>query len=111
MVASGFWMVLLVAFATGLRVGELPSAIEGILRQPQFDRMEWGILVERELPNGTYGPIYARNSRQLFTPASNNKVLTTAPAYLFLGDAFRITTPFLVAQPSNVRGRLSLLRP
>ena len=94
--------VFSVACQNGITATQLASAIEDIIAQPQFDRMEWGILVEQELPDSSYQTVYSLNADQYFTPASNNKVITTAPAYLYLGDDFKYSTPF-VASSSSVR--------
>jgi len=50
----------------------------------------WGILAESLGPNSRI--IYAQNADQLFIPASNIKLLTTAAALTSLGEEFRIRT-------------------
>lgn len=51
-----------------------------------------GIIVERLTDHKV---LYARNSNQLFTPASVEKVITAAAALTYLGDNFRFSTKIL----------------
>jgi D-alanyl-D-alanine carboxypeptidase/D-alanyl-D-alanine-endopeptidase (penicillin-binding protein 4) len=43
--------------------------------------------------------VYKYNSKKLFTPASNQKILTTAAALYFLPDDFKFTTPVRIDGP------------
>src|ERR1041385_8527614 len=55
----------------------LAKEIETIIAQPPLDHASWGIEVV-ELDSGKR--IFARNAEQLFIPASNTKLFTTAAA-------------------------------
>ncbi len=66
---------------------ELSRQIEAITVSSEA---RWGILAESLEPNPR--TIYAQNADQLFIPASNVKLLTTAAALTVLGDEFRIRT-------------------
>ena len=96
-VSSFFLLCFLVlgAFCQPVPVSQLPAQISSIINQPQYARMEWGVLVDYQNANGSYTNIYNMNGDQFFTPASNNKVITTVPAFLFLGQDFKFSTPFL----------------
>ena len=91
----GLAFVLLVCSTNALNSTELAVAINKIIEQPQYARMEWGILIESQIVGDRYSTVYEMNSEQYFTPASNNKVITTAPAYLFFGNDFRFQTPLI----------------
>lgn len=86
----------------GITVSQLGTAIGDIISQPQYDRMEWGILIEAEQSNGSYETLYSLNADQYFVPASNNKVITTAPAYIYFGDDFIYQSPFIADSPAQV---------
>jgi len=66
----------------------LPDQIAAILASPVVVRDHWGIAVTAL--DGT--PIYSLNESQLFHPASNAKLFTTAAALALLGPAQRFTT-------------------
>lgn len=85
----------------GLPISKLSDAIEAVISQPQFARMEWGILAEVRQANGSYEEIYSLNAEQFFTPASNMKVVTTAPAFLFLGEDYSTETPVWAENPDD----------
>src|SRR5271156_4796990 len=60
---------------------ELAQTIAGLLEEPAVARDHWGIAVV-----GMDGaPIYSLNEGQLFQPASNAKLFTTAAAMALLG--------------------------
>jgi serine-type D-Ala-D-Ala carboxypeptidase/endopeptidase (penicillin-binding protein 4) len=61
---------------------ELALTIAGLLEEPAVARDHWGIAVVGM--NGT--PIYSLNDGQLFQPASNAKLFTTAAAMALLGE-------------------------
>lgn len=69
---------------------ELALQIEQITQRPAFDRVRWGIVIQ------TVGAepetLYSYAADQLFIPASNVKLLTTAAALTQLGPNFRIST-------------------
>jgi serine-type D-Ala-D-Ala carboxypeptidase/endopeptidase (penicillin-binding protein 4) len=60
---------------------ELAKTIAGLLSAPGVARDHWGIMVTAM--DG--GPIYSLNEGQLFQPASNAKLFTTAAAMALLG--------------------------
>jgi len=68
---------------------ELATQIEAILGQPQLARAHWGIAVA-EVGSGKI--IYSLNQDQLFLPASNAKLFTTAAALAFAGPDYRFRT-------------------
>ncbi|MFQ3627687.1 MAG: D-alanyl-D-alanine carboxypeptidase/D-alanyl-D-alanine-endopeptidase [Cyanobacteriota bacterium] len=68
---------------------DLPRQLDALLDAEPVPRSRWGVLV-RSLDTGE--TLYARESAQLFIPASNAKILTTAAALTALGPTFRIRT-------------------
>jgi serine-type D-Ala-D-Ala carboxypeptidase/endopeptidase (penicillin-binding protein 4) len=67
---------------------ELARTIAGLLDGPAVARDHWGIVVTEM--DGS--PIYSLNAGQLFQPASNAKLFTTAAAIHLLGEDRRFTT-------------------
>ena len=67
---------------------DLTGTIAGLLADPAVARDHWGIVVRRM--DGT--PIYSLHEAQLFQPASNAKLFTTAAALRLLGGQWRVTT-------------------
>ncbi len=67
----------------------LAQRIEAILRSSDARRGHWGIEVVR-IKDGKV--LYTRNAEQLFLPASNMKLFTTAAALEKLGPGFRFRT-------------------
>ncbi len=91
------FLLLSVLPSAGQRAEAKPAAkpatlgqkIETILRASEARRGHWGIEVVR-LPDGKV--LYSRNAEQLFVPASNMKLFTTAAALERLGPDFRFRT-------------------
>ncbi|MBI3950548.1 MAG: D-alanyl-D-alanine carboxypeptidase/D-alanyl-D-alanine-endopeptidase [Acidobacteria bacterium] len=81
-------------------VTQLQSAIDQIIQQPQFATTRWGILIESLDQNRV---LYSREANQLFVPASNLKLYTTAAALVQLGPDYRFRTSVLVpASPDEM---------
>ena len=68
------------------------QASDAIGRIANRTSAQWGILVQTQGPGATRKTLVNRNGSQLLTPASNNKVLTTAAALTKLGSQYRIRT-------------------
>ena len=58
---------------------EFATEIETLLQRSEFVRSYWGIFIAEEK---TQAVLYQHNADQLFVPASNTKLLTTAAALL-----------------------------
>ena len=76
---------------------ELSRQIEGIT---ESSGANWGILAQSLDQNPR--TVYAQNADQLFIPASNVKLLTTAAALTALGEEFRIRTS-VYQMPGEIR--------
>jgi D-alanyl-D-alanine carboxypeptidase/D-alanyl-D-alanine-endopeptidase (penicillin-binding protein 4) len=88
------------AFPTGPSTA-LGEKITTLLADPAVSRAHWGIAVTAL--DGT--PIYGLDEGQLFRPASNAKLYTTAAALAMLGPDQRFTTS-LIAEGTLDRGTL-----
>jgi serine-type D-Ala-D-Ala carboxypeptidase/endopeptidase (penicillin-binding protein 4) len=77
---------------------ELSQKIDGIISKPAFNQARWGILVGTKEQN-----IYTRNADQLFIPASNAKLLTTAAALKKLGPDYRRSTTIVQTGANHLR--------
>jgi len=67
---------------------DLPGKIQAIVAEPGVSRAHWGVAVVGM--DGT--PMYGMNEGQLFQPASNAKLFTTAAAMALLGPETTYTT-------------------
>jgi serine-type D-Ala-D-Ala carboxypeptidase/endopeptidase (penicillin-binding protein 4) len=82
---------------------DIAKEIGAILEQPPLDRAHWGIDVV-ELDTGKQ--IYSQNSDQLFLPASNAKIFTTAAALAIAGPDYRFRTTVEAEGSLDDHGRL-----
>lgn len=81
---------------------KLAAEIEAVLSQPAVADAHWGIKVTAM--DGT--PIYSLNEGQLFQPASNTKMFTTATALALLGPQATFTTKVIAKGIFSSPGRL-----
>jgi D-alanyl-D-alanine carboxypeptidase/D-alanyl-D-alanine-endopeptidase (penicillin-binding protein 4) len=81
----------------------LAKQIEGILTQPPLDRAHWGIDVV-DLDTGK--TLFSQNAEQLFLPASNAKLFTTAAALAIAGPEYRFRTTVEAEGRIDGHGRL-----
>src|SRR5690349_10854860 len=65
---------------------DLAKEITAVISQPPLDRAHWGIDVV-DLETGK--TLYSENAEQLFLPASNTKLFTTAAALAIAGPEYR----------------------
>ena len=82
---------------------DLGKEIAAILTQPPLDRAHWGIDVV-DLASGK--TIFAQNAEQLFIPASNTKLFTTAAALAIAGSDYRFRTTVEAEGRIDSHGRL-----
>jgi len=68
---------------------DIAKEISAILAQPPLDRAHWGIDAV-DLDTGK--ALYSQNPEQLFLPASNDKLFTTAAALAIAGPDYRFHT-------------------
>jgi D-alanyl-D-alanine carboxypeptidase/D-alanyl-D-alanine-endopeptidase (penicillin-binding protein 4) len=88
---------------TSPRKKALAEQINAILSQPHLARAHWGIHVV-ELESGK--TIYSLNPDELFLPASNAKLFTTAAALAAAGPDYRFLTTVETAGKIDDNGRL-----
>ena len=69
---------------------DFQQRVDTYLQQPELAQAHWGILIQAA---DTTTPLYSRNADQLFVPASNVKLLTTAAALVALGPDYQFKTP------------------
>jgi D-alanyl-D-alanine carboxypeptidase/D-alanyl-D-alanine-endopeptidase (penicillin-binding protein 4) len=82
---------------------DLAKEITAVITQPPLDRAHWGIDVV-ELETGK--TLYAQNAEQLFLPASNTKLFTTAAALAIAGPEYRFRTTVEAEGRIDGHGRL-----
>jgi serine-type D-Ala-D-Ala carboxypeptidase/endopeptidase (penicillin-binding protein 4) len=81
----------------------LAEQINAILAQPQFARAHWGLdVAERE--SGKV--LFSLNADQLFLPASNAKLFTTAAVLALAGPDYRFHTTVETSGKIDSHGRL-----
>lgn len=81
---------------------KLAAQIEAVLSDPAVARAHWGIKVTSMDGN----TIYSQNEGQLFQPASNTKMFTTATALALLGPQTTFTTKVVAKGTFSTPGRL-----
>lgn len=82
---------------------DLTRKINAILEQPPLDRAHWGIdMVDLE----TGKTLFLQNAEQLFLPASNAKLFTTAAALAIAGPEYRFRTTVEAEGRIDSHGRL-----
>ena len=82
---------------------DLSKEIAAVLSQPPLNRAHWGIDVV-DLDTGK--ALYSQNSDQLFLPASNAKLFTTAAALAIAGPDYRFHTTVEAEGKVDDNGRL-----
>ena len=81
----------------------LADQIKVIIDQPDLVRAHWGIDVEDQESGKT---LYSLNADQLFLPASNAKLFTTATALSLAGPDYKFRTTIEGTGPVDAAGRL-----
>jgi D-alanyl-D-alanine carboxypeptidase/D-alanyl-D-alanine-endopeptidase (penicillin-binding protein 4) len=81
----------------------LAKEIDAILAQPPLDRAHWGIDV---VDRASGKAIFSLNPEQLFLPASNTKLFTTAAALAIAGPDYRFRTTVEAEGKIDSHGRL-----
>ncbi len=82
---------------------DIAKEIAAILSQPPLDRAHWGI---DAVDMDTGKALYAQNSDQLFLPASNTKLFTTAAALAIACPDYRFHTTVETEGNIDSRGHL-----
>ena len=78
-----------------LAAQSLPKRLDARLDKAPFDRQLWGVAVVDERGRLVYG----RNARQLFTPASNTKIVVAAVAAALLPPDWTVRTSLYANGP------------
>ena len=82
---------------------DLAKEITAVLGQPPLDRAHWGIAIV-DLDTGK--TLFSQNPNQLFLPASNTKLFTTAAALAIAGADYRFRTTVDAEGRVDSHGRL-----
>jgi serine-type D-Ala-D-Ala carboxypeptidase/endopeptidase (penicillin-binding protein 4) len=82
---------------------DLTKEINAVLSQPPLNRAHWGVDVV-DLDTGK--ALYSQNSDQLFLPASNAKLFTTAAVLAIAGPDYRFRTTVEAEGKIDDNGRL-----
>jgi D-alanyl-D-alanine carboxypeptidase/D-alanyl-D-alanine-endopeptidase (penicillin-binding protein 4) len=93
--------------AESLCSAQLATTITRVIQRPTLRSAYWGILVQPLTPSDS--PLYSYNADQLFLPASNAKLLTTAAAMVALKPQFKYQTPVLATGRAPVLSTLRLI--
>jgi D-alanyl-D-alanine carboxypeptidase/D-alanyl-D-alanine-endopeptidase (penicillin-binding protein 4) len=92
-----------------VEIPPLAQQIQALVAAPAVSRAHWGVMVTAM--NGT--PIYAMNEAQLFQPASNTKLFTTAAALGLLGPdrifETRVEASHAISSTGVLPGNLNLV--
>jgi D-alanyl-D-alanine carboxypeptidase/D-alanyl-D-alanine-endopeptidase (penicillin-binding protein 4) len=80
----------------------LAAQIATLLADPAVSRSHWGIAVTTL--DGT--PIFGLDEGQLFRPASNNKIFTTAAAMALLGPTHQLVTTAALTAMADAQGNV-----
>jgi serine-type D-Ala-D-Ala carboxypeptidase/endopeptidase (penicillin-binding protein 4) len=82
---------------------DIAEKINAILSQPQFAKAHWGIAA---IDLASAKTIYTLNPDQLFVPASNMKLVTTAAALATAGTDYRFHTTVETTGKIDANGKL-----
>jgi D-alanyl-D-alanine carboxypeptidase/D-alanyl-D-alanine-endopeptidase (penicillin-binding protein 4) len=82
---------------------QLARSIDAILSQKNPQSAQWGIEIT-SLDSGR--ELYSKNANELFLPASNLKILTTAAAFALVGPDYRFHTTVESASAPDKYGRV-----
>ena len=82
---------------------DLAKEVTAVLSQPPLDRAHWGIDIV-DLDTGK--TLFSQNPSQLFLPASNTKLFTTAAALAIAGPDYRFRTTVEAEGKIDSHGRL-----
>lgn len=100
---KNFNIILLIAIVVGIANAQnsticpkdLPHFVKHILSKSQYNPALWGIKIDAF--NGkTFDTLFEHNADLYFSPASNNKVITTSAAFVAdgIGPEFAYSTPY-----------------
>ncbi len=81
----------------------LAAAADALLATPTAAQAHWGISVTDAVTGAT---LYTKNDAQLFEPASNAKLFTTATALALLGPGYTMSTRVLAEGTVDAAGTL-----
>ncbi len=88
---TGLAVLIVSARSASITAPELVSQIDSLLALPELARAQVGLAIY-SLEDSQY--LYHKNLQNLFVPASNMKLVTTAAGLHYLGKDFRFKTEF-----------------
>ena len=88
-------LLLLFALVAHADAQSLPKRLGARLDAPPYDRQLWGVA----LVDDKGAPLYGRNPRQLFIPASNTKIVVAAVASALLPPEWTVKTSLYANGP------------